>query len=192
MRGGLADPVLDAQRIFRGVLRALAHPGRVVTFEAVGEPPAPLMPAGAAVCLALLDFETPLWLSPAARVPEVIEWLRFHCGVPVVAEPAAARFALITAAAAAPPLEAFDPGTDAAPDRSATVVMQVGALLEGLHTRLSGPGIATETRLGVAGAPSWLWDSVRANGRRFPRGVDVLLVAGPCLAALPRTVRMED
>jgi alpha-D-ribose 1-methylphosphonate 5-triphosphate synthase subunit PhnH len=191
VRRGLADPVFDAQRVFRAVLHALAHPGRVVTLDRVAEAPPPLMPASTAVCLALLDFETPLWLSPDSRGPDVLEWLRFHCGVPVVDEPAAARFGLITEPALAPPLDLFDAGTDGAPDRSATVVMQVGALVEGAGVRLAGPGIASEVRLDVTAATPFFWEAVRANGRRFPRGVDFLLAAGPCLAALPRTVRVE-
>ena len=66
MRHGLSDPVLDSKRIFRGVLDAMAHPGRVVPLPPPPDPPAPLVPAAAAVALTLLDYETPLWLDPAA------------------------------------------------------------------------------------------------------------------------------
>ena len=53
--------------------------------------PSPLHPVTAAVCLTLLDFDTPLWLDDAAARPEAVDWLKFHCGMPLAAEPARAR-----------------------------------------------------------------------------------------------------
>ena len=192
MRRGFADPVFGSQRAFRRVLEAMAHPGRIVTLDAVIDAPAPLAPASAAVCLSLLDFETPLWLDDAARSHDAVEWLRFHCGVPLVERPESARFALVLAPVTMPAFGDFDLGTDAMPDRSATLILQVEALTAGAGARLAGPGIADITRLDVAGAPARFWDFVRGNGMHFPRGVDLLLAAGPCLAALPRTVRVRD
>jgi alpha-D-ribose 1-methylphosphonate 5-triphosphate synthase subunit PhnH len=189
MRSGFADPVLDSQRAFRGVLDAMAHPGRVVTVDGPAGPP-PLAPAATAVCLALLDFDTPLWLDASAATVEAVSYLRFHCGVPIVETPGAARFALSADPGALASLDAFDAGTDERPDLSATLVLQVAGLGDEGGRRLRGPGIAGTTRLTVGGAP-WLWDAVRVNGARFPRGVDVLLCAGARLAALPRTVRVE-
>jgi alpha-D-ribose 1-methylphosphonate 5-triphosphate synthase subunit PhnH len=189
MRPGFADPVLDSQRTFRAVLDAMAHPGRVVTVNGPAGPP-PLGPAAAAVCLALLDYDTPLWLDAAAATAETIDYLRFYCGVPVVEAPGVARFALSADPGALASLDAFDAGTDERPDLSATLVLQVAGLGDEGGRRLRGPGIAGTTRLTVGGAP-WLWDAVRVNGARFPRGVDVLLCAGARLAALPRTVRVE-
>lgn len=189
VHAGFADPVLDAQRTFRAVLDAMAHPGRVVTLTPPAAPP-PLGPASAAVCLALLDLDTPLWLDAAAATADVVAYLRFHCGVPVVGAPGAARFAVIADAAAMPRLDAFDAGTDERPDLSATVVIQVPGLAGNRGVRLTGPGIEGEARIEVSGAPG-LWPALRANAGRFPRGVDTVLCAGPRLAALPRTTRAE-
>lgn len=187
---GFSDPVLDSQRVFRAVLDAMAHPGRVVALPAL-QAPAPLGAAAAAVCLALLDYETPLWLDPAAATAEAVAWLRFHCGSPVVGNCRLARFALIADPSGMPRLEAFDGGTDERPDHSATVVLQVQGLAAVGGRRLTGPGIAGESRLDVVGAPAGFWDGVRANATRFPRGVDVILCAGDRAAALPRTTRVE-
>jgi alpha-D-ribose 1-methylphosphonate 5-triphosphate synthase subunit PhnH len=189
---GFADPVLDSQRAFRSILDALAHPGRVVTLSGPGAAPLPLGPASTAVCLTLLDFETPLWLDDRAATGPAREFLRFHCGAPLVAAPGDARFALITDLTAMPPLAAFDAGTDERPDRSSTLVVQVGELHEGIGRRLRGPGIDSEARLDVDGVPGAFWNAVRANAGRFPRGVDLLLCADHRLAALPRTTRVED
>lgn len=192
MLPGLADPVLDSQRIFRSVLEAMAHPGRVVGLAGPAETPEPLHRAAAAVCLALVDLETPLWLDPLGRTPEVLDGLRFHCGCPIVEEPRQARFALIVDAGGMPPLEAFDAGTDEYPDRSATVIVQVAALAAGAGKRLAGPGIAGEGRLSVGGLPERFWTGLRENHARFPRGVDVILASPASVAALPRTTQVGD
>ena len=88
MLPGLADPTLDSQRIFRGLLEALARPGRIVDVTIAVHAPLPLHPATAGMCLALLDFDTPLWLDEPGARPEVVEWLKFHCGVPIVSRSA--------------------------------------------------------------------------------------------------------
>jgi alpha-D-ribose 1-methylphosphonate 5-triphosphate synthase subunit PhnH len=191
MRPAFADPVHDSQRVFRRVLDAMAHPGRIVIVGGVHDPPPPLRAASAAVALALFDFETPLWLDPSARSREAVEWLRFHCGVPVVDDPMDARFALLATPATMPTLDAFDVGTDVMPDRSATLLLQVETLGSDAGPRIAGPGIAGTARLDVRGGPPNFWQLVRDNAARFPRGLDFLLAAGARLAALPRTVRVE-
>jgi len=133
-----------------------------------------------------------LWLDPAVRTDEARGYLRFHCGCPIVAAPDAARFALITELRTMSPLTAFAQGTDENPDRSATLIVQVGALTAGRGRRLSGPGIAREARLDVPALGATFWTELRDNHARFPRGVDVLLTAGTVVAALPRTTRAED
>src|SRR5215470_5239748 len=138
---GLADPALDSQRIFRALLHAMAHPGRLTELVEIPAAPVPLSAAAAALCLALVDFETPLWLDGAAATPDVSEYLRFHCGAPLTPAPRSARFALIADPRAMPALSAFDPGSDEFPDRSATLVIQVASLAPGEGQRLAGPGI---------------------------------------------------
>lgn len=192
MLPGLADPVAESQRIFRVVLEAMSRPGRIVDVAGPFEVPAPLDPATAAVCLALADFETPLWLDAAGTTPASVAYLAFHCGCPIVRAPGDAQFALVTDAGAMPSLDSFAQGTDEHPDRSATLIVQVQALNAGHGVRLAGPGIAREHRLEVAGLPSWFWDAWRTNHGRFPRGVDVILSAGTLVAALPRSVRIES
>lgn len=191
MLPGLVDPVLGSQRIFRAVLDAMTHPGRVITVPERPEPPAPLHPAATAICLALVDMDTPLWLDAPARTPSVLGGLRFHCGCPIVEDPADARFAVIIDAARMPPLTMFAAGSDEYPDRSATVLVQVAGLRAGAGKRLWGPGIPGERRLAVDGLPERFWGELRDNHGRFPRGIDVVLVANEVIAALPRTTRVE-
>jgi alpha-D-ribose 1-methylphosphonate 5-triphosphate synthase subunit PhnH len=188
---GLADRVGDGLRIFRAVLDAMAHPGRVLPVPPPLETPWPLHPAAASVCLALVDFETPLWLDPRARERPVLDYLRFHCGCRIVDEPGSARFGLVADAVAMPPLDAFDAGSDEYPDRSATLVVQVDRLGAGAGRRLAGPGIDGQAWLEVEGLPEQFWAGVRDNHARFPRGLDLLLCTKREIAALPRTTRVE-
>ena len=191
LTAGFANVGLDSQQAFRAVLEAIAHPGRILTVRGPATPPPPLDTATTAVALTLLDFETPVWLDARAASEETVAYLRFHCGAPLAPAPAAARFAIVAAPERVPDLTAFDVGSDARPDRSATLLVQVRALTAGRGRRLTGPGINGEVRLEVEGLLDGFWQQWRAQGATFPRGVDVLLCAGDRLAALPRTTRAE-
>src|SRR5215470_15592754 len=192
MLAGFADPVLDPQRVFRSVLDAMAHPGRIVEVSAPASAPHPLHGAVASLCLTLVDLDTPVWLDGTVGTAETREYLQFHCGCRLVEAPGAARFALIGDPAVMPALSRFDAGTDESPERSATLLVQVPSLREGQGHRLTGPGIASEVRLEAAGLPAGFWHGLRDNHALFPRGVDVLLAAGRHVAALPRTTSVSD
>ncbi len=188
---GFTEPVADAQRAFRAVLDAIAHPGRIVAIAGPAEAPTPVFRATAAIGLTLFDFETPLWLDAASDVPAVREWLKFHTGAPMTAAPGDASFALISRPEDMPPLASFALGSDAYPDRSATVVLQVRGFERGQALALSGPGIDGGATLRVDGLPRSFVAQWRENHARFPLGVDVMLAAGDRLAAVPRSTRIE-
>jgi alpha-D-ribose 1-methylphosphonate 5-triphosphate synthase subunit PhnH len=196
---GLADPVHGAQSVFRAVLDAMARPGRVAAVpESVlaDAPPAPLGRAAASVLLTLCDIDTPLWLDRRTR-DGAADYLRFHCGAPLLDDPSTARFAMAVEAGALPPLDAFGLGSDEYPDRSATLVVEVAGLaaagrLRGTALALSGPGIAGTVGLTIEGLPSEFWAQRAALAPLFPRGLDVVLTCGGRLAALPRTTRAEE
>ena len=219
LTAGFADPSLDAQRCFRAVLEAMSRPGRVQHLDAgLAEPPAPLGVAAGAVLLTLADADTPVWIDDAAA--PAADWLRFHAGCPLVAAPGEAQFAL--ACGAMPALDALAQGTEEAPQDSATLVLQVASLVQGTSPqvaslvqgtspqvaslvqgtslqvasraalRLTGPGIETAHMLQVEGLPPGFVAAWARNAALFPRGVDVILCAGATLAALPRTLRIEE
>ncbi len=190
-RPGFADPVHDAQATFRGVLDAVSHPGRIVSLPLDLPPLEPFAPAALAVCLALADSDTPLWLDPPLRRPEIAAHLRFHAGCPLVVDAAAAAFAVVADAAAMPPLDAFALGREDYPDRSATVIVQVPALQGGRAVVAAGAGIADRGVFAPAGLPADFWDWAAANQALFPCGVDVLFACGRDIVALPRSTRLE-
>jgi len=185
---GFADPVLDAQRTFRAVLDSMARPGTVHRLTGAPAGPAPLDPATLAVCLTLIDLDTPLWVDAAAA--PALDHLRFHCGCPT-ARPDAAAFALIADGGALPALDAFPVGLPEYPDRSATLIVQVSGLTPGRGRRLRGPGIDGTAHLDIAGLDERFWPAWRDNLALFPLGFDAVFTAGDRVAALPRTTRVE-
>ncbi|RWJ43150.1 phosphonate C-P lyase system protein PhnH [Mesorhizobium sp.] len=191
LKPGLADPIFDAQSVFRAALLANAYPGRAITLDRTLDAPQPLNSSTGLLCLALMDFETPVWLDQPTAASAVPNWLRFHCGLPIAAEPAVARFALTTDTANIPRLHHFHPGELQYPDRSATVIIQLPALTGGPETKWTGPGIRKSATVSLAGLPSWFWSDWDLNAEYYPLGVDVFLTSGNALIALPRTIKVE-
>ncbi len=181
-----ADPVMQSQAAFRAILTAMSRPGTIVTAGERLAPPAPLAPAAAAALLALADYETPLWLSPAFA-PEIGQWLAFHTDARLVNAPHRAFFALVDLETDALDLEAFALGTLPYPDRSTTIVAQARTLSPDGALSLAGPGIKGEARFDFQPRPADFAARWRANGAKFPLVVDVILAAGVRLAALPRS-----
>lgn len=189
---GFADPVFDSQRVFRAVMDALARPGTVRPLAGPGGAPPPLTPELAAVALALADHEAPLWLdAPLAAAPEVAAFLRFHTGAAVVADPAETAFALVSDPARCPAPERFAPGTPEYPDRSATLVLAVEAIVPGGGWVLEGPGIPGAVRLDIRPLPPDMPDRLARNRAGFPLGVDHLFAAPGRVAGLPRSTRVS-
>ena len=187
---GLADPGHDAQRLFRAVLDAFAHPGRIMSLPDPPAGPGVLSPATAAYLLTLVDRDTPLWLAPEFDVPAVRDFVRFHTGAPIVAERSAAVFAVLPHDMASS-LDGFAIGTDPYPDRSATLVIEVPVLGAGPARRWRGPGIAGETAVAVGGLGADFWQAWADNHALFPCGVDIVFTAGSQLLALPRSIAVE-
>jgi alpha-D-ribose 1-methylphosphonate 5-triphosphate synthase subunit PhnH len=186
-RPGFADPATDAQSCFRAVLHAMSRPGTIAVAGAGLLPPAPLDPAMAAVLLTLADADTPLWLDPAASA--AADWAAFHCGAPRAGRIGQAAFAC---ALTMPALSSLHPGTDLAPEESATLILQVPALGQGTRYRLSGPGLRAPALLRLEGLPDGFLAQWAANHALYPCGVDLVLCEGERLCALPRSVRIEE
>lgn len=190
--GAFANPVFDAQTIFRAVMDAMARPGTVHPARVETQPPQPLLPVAAAVALTLCDNDTPLWLDPTLRQsPAVASWLGFHAGAPLADTPADAHFALVADPAGLIALENFAQGTQEYPDRSTTLVLQVTSLSAGDRLVLEGPGIDGSTSFAPSPLPRHFVEQWKQNRARFPRGVDLVLAAPDGIACLPRTTRLS-
>jgi alpha-D-ribose 1-methylphosphonate 5-triphosphate synthase subunit PhnH len=188
---GFADKVLSAQSTFRSVMDAMARPGSVQRIVAAAGAPAAMMSGTAAIALTLFDHDTPVWLDPRmSETSDVTKWLKFHTGAPVVLDSSICSFALIGDASALPALDRFALGSNEYPDRSTTLILQVESLAQGESLELRGPGIDGTAVLRAAIEPRDLFERLAVNATLFPRGVDVVLVHGDSIVAIPRTTRL--
>lgn len=189
--GGFANPVLSSQSVFRSVMDALARPGSVHMIAEEVNAPSSMMTAAAAVALAMFDHDTPIWIDDRfSTEPSIGAWLRFQTGAPLTSDASRAAFALVHDGATLPDFETFALGTPEYPDRSTTFVVQVDTFAEGPELVLSGPGIRGTSTLRAGALPSDFAARMQANRALFPRGVDLLLVCGSELVALPRSAHV--
>ena len=188
LQTAFVDPVLDAQRGFRAALKALAEPGLIQHL-----PCAPrldsLAPATYALCLALLDTDTPLWLAPSFDTPLIRANLAFHCGCPLTSKREDAVFALLGEQDLLD-LSGFDHGNDRYPDQSCTLLVQLSDLEGGRGLLWRGPGIKAQRQVHLP-VPQGFWHE-RQRREAFPRGLDVVFAAGHHLIGLPRSSRIAQ
>lgn len=189
---GFARPVHDSQAVFRTLLAALSRPGRPLPLPVAASPVAPLGPAMAALALTLLDLDTPVW-TDAGPGSTAANWLAFHCGCQLVADPDRAAFALVTRPASLPALDAFHLGEAAYPDRATTLVIQVPGFATGARGLVwQGPGIKDRERLGVPALDAAFWDARAALAPLFPLGLDIFFVSDRLVAGCPRTTSVRE
>jgi alpha-D-ribose 1-methylphosphonate 5-triphosphate synthase subunit PhnH len=189
--GGFADPVFESQSVFRGVLTALSRPGNVVDLVDTVSAPSPLVVGAAAIVVALVDSTSPVWLDEVLSGGAAPAWIAFQTGARIVSEPEKAAFALIGDPLAMPDFSVFAEGTAEYPDRSSTLVVQVASLTGGPGLVLKGPGIKDLMNISPHPLPADFVARMRANRALFPRGVDLILVAGQSILGLPRSTRVE-
>ncbi|MEM9904932.1 MAG: phosphonate C-P lyase system protein PhnH [Cyanobacteria bacterium P01_D01_bin.44] len=186
---GFQDSVHDAQRAFRQLLQALARPGLTGTISTQLTPPTGLTLSCAAACLTLFDLETAVWLQLEFN-QSVASWLRFHTGCPMVATPAQADFAVVADPSAMPELGAFKAGSATDPEASATILIQVEGLTNGIPVEVRGPGIQETVEIAPQ-LPSPFWQQWQHNHQQYPLGIDVFLFADDAVMGLPRTTQAE-
>lgn len=183
-----ANPAFASQAAFRAAMEAMARPGEIKTMRGIAAP-SPLAPAAAALIQSLADYETPIWLDGKLNVPAVIEWIRFHTGAPIVDDKRAASFALIADPIRMPDFTQFALGNEEYPDRSTTLIVQVERF-RGEVIQIDGPGIKGRRSFAAEPLPDDFAARFSANRELFPRGVDLVLVVGDEIVALPRSVQI--
>jgi alpha-D-ribose 1-methylphosphonate 5-triphosphate synthase subunit PhnH len=188
IQAGFEHQAYGSQSVFRVALDSLSHPGRVFTVPIETELPRAGYPTSAALLLALLDSDTCVWVSPLLAQSDAAQWLRFHTGCQVVADPSAAQFLWIEQSDAMPPINTLALGSDEYPEQSATCVIEVQTFdTQEQGLLLQGPGIPEKRFLGITGLPDYFALQWVQNHALFPRGIDVLLTTKTQVVGLPRS-----
>lgn len=186
---GFKEPIHDAQRTFRGLLDAHAHPGKEYAITASMNAPAGLTAACAAACLTLLDLDVRVWIQSSFD-PQVKAWLVFHTGCGFTQQPHEADFALIQDVTVLQELSSFSWGTAEQPEASTTLLLQVPSFTGGQPVTLTGPGILDKQEIQPT-LTQHFWDFWVKNHRAYPLGVDVFLFTNHAVMGLPRTAKAE-
>lgn len=192
---GFTDPVLAAQKTFRALLMAMAHPGEVQTLAiAPLKLPPDLALATGATILTLLDLESSLWLHPTWS-EDVRSWIQFHTGCRFCEQPHQADFALLGPLDdSLPALDEFALGTPEIPEASTTLLLQLAdldpATAELPPLSLRGPGIQSVRQLSLP-IRSDFWQDWANNQQNYPLGLDLYCLAGDRLLGLPRTTQVK-
>ena len=185
--GGFRERVFEAQAVFRTLMDCMARPGTIGWIDAVVMPPAPLNATAGAIALTLCDHDTAVWLTPVLAGSALPGWLAFHAGAAITDARQDARFAFVEKGAMVPDLCLFAQGTQEYPDRSTPLVVELEAFEGGRPLMLAGPGIRTGHVIAPVGLPDMFPTFWAENRHKFPRGVDLILVAGEEILCLPRT-----
>ncbi len=184
-RAALAElsPALS-QKVFRGLLDALARPGKIGRIPVSESAPAALLPV-----LALADLMTPVHVfSDDSRWAAMVS---IATGAPIT-EISVARLVAVLDRPHPDELRALSPASAAEPQDAAQVFVAVTELTDDGPLRLSGPGVPGSRSLGVVGLPDEFC-SVRDELIEFPAGIDVvLLTADGRLAGIPRSTVIEE
>jgi alpha-D-ribose 1-methylphosphonate 5-triphosphate synthase subunit PhnH len=188
MQLGFVDPVDNAQQCFRALLDAFGQPAIPVELHHL-LPDFGLPTSAIATVLALADVDTTLWLSPG--LPDSLRaYFRFHTGVRIVDQPAAATFAFANSVDMLPLLKAFNPGTALSPETSTTVILPVKDFVSGFRVTLDGPGFQAPRDFSPAGFDEAFWEQLATNHQRFPAGIDLVLCCETQVVGLPRSTRI--
>lgn len=192
VESGFTDPVVDAQKAFRGVLNAIARPGNVVSVDVDLKSVASRLgvsTAALAALLALVDFDTAVWLD-CTHADVLSAYLRFHTGSRFAASQGEADFAYIGDTSRMPLLASFQQGTAASPEGSTIVIVDVPDFDGQTSVILDGPGCNGPVMFSPTSFTADLWVDVAMNHQQFPAGVDLLVCAGEEMVGIPRSTRI--
>lgn len=139
---GFAHPVFGTQLCFRKIVKAMSEPGSLVTVPNVSGLES-MSSATAATLLTLTSHTTPLFIDPKIGNPLLLRTLCLHTNVPIATRLNDADFVLLSGNRFSYDLMALSCGSEAEPEKSTTVIVEVEGMHDGPCLKLTGPGIKT-------------------------------------------------
>ncbi|MBT9137904.1 MAG: Alpha-D-ribose 1-methylphosphonate 5-triphosphate synthase subunit PhnH [Dehalococcoidia bacterium] len=215
MRETKFDTIFDSQKIFRTLLDAFAHPGKVVKISGLRiGPPSGISKASAGVLFTLLDLEVGFAVSTCDKKQseKIAEYFIINTGSRLKNLESAD---FILALGELPELERIKKGSLEYPDEGATIVYAVeevneprpfylrrdttcqkGRGLSGIDSvrlTLTGPGINGERHLSLKGLKKQEVIKIMEVNKEFPLGIDFVFTdrKDKCFA-LPRSTRIVE
>jgi alpha-D-ribose 1-methylphosphonate 5-triphosphate synthase subunit PhnH len=188
---GFSDNSRQSNEIFRTVMNALSHPGRVFDLTSEIACPTALNRAATAVVMALADYETPIWLAPNVASDQATAHFNFHTGCTVSATAADALFAIANTTSDLSFLESLAVGTSENPHQSATLILMIDGFADAEGLKLSGPGIKDLAYVNPQRLPDDVISLITQNEKLFPLGIDLLLASDDQLVGIPRSTKLE-
>jgi alpha-D-ribose 1-methylphosphonate 5-triphosphate synthase subunit PhnH len=182
------DRVHDGRTAFRAAFAATCDPGAVVACPRAGLVDDVALDRAAAVLLALLDPGVGLAATGDAATQRLAERLR-ALTLAGPAPEADADYVLAGPGAPAGTAGRVRRGTDLSPEQGATIIY-AGAWSP-VSVALEGPGLP-ERRLASLRLPEGETAVLRRACAAAPRGVDALVAHPDGIAAVPRSVRIEE
>jgi alpha-D-ribose 1-methylphosphonate 5-triphosphate synthase subunit PhnH len=193
------DTIFDSQKIFRILLDAFAHPGKVVKISNLKiAPPSNISKASAGVLFTLLDHEVGFAVSTSneKQKEEIEEYFIINTGSRLKSLESA-DFILMLGALTK--LEKIKKGSLDYPDQGATIVYSVEEIGEGnpegdsVSLTLAGPGINGKRYLALKGLKKQEVIKIMEVNKEFPLGVDFVFTdKEDRLFALPRSTKIVE
>ncbi|KHN49394.1 phosphonate C-P lyase system protein PhnH [Pectobacterium fontis] len=187
---GFAHPVFGTQLCFRKIVKAMSEPGSLVTVPSVSGLES-MSSATAATLLTLTSHTTPLFIDPRIGNPLLLRTLCLHTNVPIATTFEDAYFVLLSGNAFSYDLMALSCGSEAEPEKSTTVILEVEGMHDGPCLKLTGPGIKTH-RIISPRLPGSVRNYLCSRPHTFPTGLDFLFTSGKKLFAIPRSTHVEE
>ena len=184
---GFENSEIGSAIVFRKVVEAMSGPGSIHTPRIALNPPVGLNAMTCAMVLTLCDMDTPLWIQPCRHRESIRRYVSFHTGSPIASDVQEATHVIVRSPVCENVLENLAIGTEAYPDRSATVLMMVDEFQGRKLISLKGPGIDGSARLAVIPVNGMFWEWRKRMEGLFPLGVDILFGSEYSLSRLPRS-----